>query len=193
QRGRPVQYPRQRLLDQRLGVYVQRRQRIVEHQYPGLPEHRAGQGESLPLPAGQRQSLFADPGIQAPRQVVHELGLGHGERLRDLLVGGVGRPRVRFSRTDMENSVASSKATPMTARRLSSVRSRMPLPSRVIRPPETSWSRCTSETSEVFPDPVTPTIATVSPGSTSRSIRRSTGSPASANPYASASQHSAPP
>ena len=32
-----AQHPAQRLLDQRLGVHVQRRQRVVEHQHPGRP------------------------------------------------------------------------------------------------------------------------------------------------------------
>ena len=55
----------------------------------GRPEHGPGQRQPLPLAAGQRQPLLADPGVQAPGQVVHELGLRHPQRLGDVVVGGV--------------------------------------------------------------------------------------------------------
>ena len=78
----------QRLLDQLLGVHVQGRQGVVEDQDLGLGEHGTGQGEALPLPAGQGDPLLADPGVEAPRQVVDEPGLLDLECLVDLLVGG---------------------------------------------------------------------------------------------------------
>ena len=62
----------QRLLDQRLGVHVERRQRVVEHQHARPADHGPGQREPLPLPARQRQALLADPRVQPPRQVVDE-------------------------------------------------------------------------------------------------------------------------
>ena len=65
----------ERLLDQLLGVHVERGQGVVED------EHRPGedgprQGEPLPLPAGERQALLADAGVEAPGEVVDEAGLG---------------------------------------------------------------------------------------------------------------------
>ena len=84
------QHPAQGLLDQRLGVDVQRGQRVVEHQHGRPRQHRPGQRQALALAAGQAHALLADPGVQAPRQVVHEAGLRHVERLGDLLRRRVG-------------------------------------------------------------------------------------------------------
>ena len=39
-----------------------------------------GQRDALALAAGQGHALLADPGVQAPGQVVHEVGLGRGQR-----------------------------------------------------------------------------------------------------------------
>ena len=79
----------QRLLDELLGVHVERGQRVVEHQDPRPREHGPGEREPLPLAAGQRHALLADAGVEAPGQVVHELRLGDLDRLGDVLVGGV--------------------------------------------------------------------------------------------------------
>ena len=75
-----------------------------------------------------------------------------------------GRPSVRFSRTLIEKSVASSNAVATTVRSWASGRSRTSTPSRVTRPAVTSKSRPTSAVSVVLPEPVAPTRATVSPG-----------------------------
>ena len=88
QAGRGGEHPAQRLLDQLLGVHVQRGERVVEDQDLGLGEDRAGQREPLPLAAGEGEALLADAGVEPPGQVVHELGLGDLERLVDLRVGG---------------------------------------------------------------------------------------------------------
>ena len=98
-----------------------------------------------------------------------------------------GRPRVRFSRTLIENSVASSKATPTTERSESRVTSRMSRPSSVIRPAVTSIRRGTSETSVVLPEPVAPTMASVSPGLRPRGRPRAgsgSAAPGVGEPYA---------
>ena len=84
-----------------------------------------------------------------------------------------GRPSVRFSRTDIENSVGSSNAVATALRSEGSVRSRMSTPSSRMRPSVTSYRRGTSAVSSDLPDPVAPTSATVSPGCRSRSTPRS--------------------
>ena len=76
-----AQHPAQRLLDELLGVHVERGEGVVEDQDARLGEHGAGQREPLPLAAGQRHALLADPGVEAPGQVVDELGLRDLERL----------------------------------------------------------------------------------------------------------------
>ena len=55
-----------------------------------------------------------------------------------------GRPSVTFSRTLIENSVASSNAVATMRRRLCRVRSRVSTPSMVTRPAVASYSRGTS-------------------------------------------------
>ena len=83
----------QRLLDELLGVHVERGQGVVEHEDPRPRQHRPGEREALPLAAGERHALLADPGVEPPGQVVDEAGLGHLDRLGDVLVGGVARGR----------------------------------------------------------------------------------------------------
>ena len=60
--------------------------------------------------------------------------------------------------------MGSSNAVLTTNRRLSIVMSRMSTPSIVMRPPVTSYNRGISETNVVFPLPVAPAMASVSPG-----------------------------
>ena len=92
-----MQHPAQRLLDHGLGVHVERRQGVVEHQDLRRGEDRPGQREALPLPAGQAHALLADPGVEPERQVVDELRRRDPDGLRQLLLGRVGLPSDRFS------------------------------------------------------------------------------------------------
>ena len=80
----------QRGLGGRLGVDVDRRQRVVEHEDPRPADDRPGQGEALPLSAGQGEALLADAGVEAPGEVEGEAGLGHLEGAQHLRLGGVG-------------------------------------------------------------------------------------------------------
>ena len=89
-RGGGGQHPAQRLLDQRLGVHVEGRQGVVEHQHVGAGQDRAGQRQALPLAARERHALLADAGVEAPGQVVDEAGLADLERLLDVGLAGVG-------------------------------------------------------------------------------------------------------
>src|SRR5664279_5275263 len=90
QRGGSDQDRSKRLLHECFGVDVQGRQRIVQHQHGRVPDHRPRQRQSLALPTGQRQTLFPDAGVQSPRKVKDEIGLGDPQRLQDVLVGAVG-------------------------------------------------------------------------------------------------------
>ena len=117
-----AQDPAQGLLDQGLRVDVEGGQRVVEDQHGRPGQHRARERQALALAAGQAHALLADPRVEAPRQLVHEAGLRHVERLGDLPGVASGWPRVRFSRTDIENSVGSSNAVATTERRESRVR-----------------------------------------------------------------------
>ncbi len=86
--GDVVQQAPQRLLDDGLGVHVQRRQGVVEHQDLGCGEDGPSERQPLPLPAGQAHALLADPGVQPERQVVDELRGSDLDGLLELLVGG---------------------------------------------------------------------------------------------------------
>ena len=55
-------------------------------------EDRAGERDALPLPAGQCHALLADPRVETPGKLVHELRLRDEQRVVDLLVGGIGVP-----------------------------------------------------------------------------------------------------
>ena len=90
QAGRVGEHAAQRLLDELLGVHVERRERVVEDEDARLGEHGPRQGEPLPLAAGQRHALLADAGVEAPRQVEGEVGLRDREGLADLGLGGLG-------------------------------------------------------------------------------------------------------
>src|SRR5699024_9945482 len=83
-------------------------------------------------------------------------------------------PSSTFSRTVAENRVASSKAMETISRRSWRVMSRTSTPSTRTLPPVTSNSRGTREIIVVFPQPVSPTSAIVSPGRTCRSTPSST-------------------
>ena len=128
-RHRP-EHPAQRLGDDGLGVHVERRQRVVEHQDRRRGEQRAGQRKPLPLTTGQAHALLADAGVEAERQVVDEVGRGDLERPAascSSLASGL--PSVRFSATDIENSVGSSNAVATACRSAGSDSSRMSWPS----------------------------------------------------------------
>ena len=90
QRGAARGQVAQGRVDRGLGRVVDRRRRVVEHQHPGVGEHRAGQGDALALSAGQREPALADQRVVALGQALDELR--HLRRLRrgdDLLVRGV--------------------------------------------------------------------------------------------------------
>lgn len=59
-------------LDLRLGDVVQRTRRLVEDQQPGVLQEDPGDGDALPLPAGERHAALAHVGVVAVRQRLHE-------------------------------------------------------------------------------------------------------------------------
>ena len=87
ERGRVGHDLPQRVLDERLGVDVERRQRVVEHEHGGPGRDGARQRETLALAAGERESLFTDDRVDPVGQVVDEPGLRHGERLAQHRLG----------------------------------------------------------------------------------------------------------
>ena len=87
--GGAAEDPAQRLLDELLGVHVERGEGVVEDEDPWLGEDGPGQRETLPLAAREGVPLLADAGVEPPRQVADEAGLGDVEGLVDLGVGGV--------------------------------------------------------------------------------------------------------
>jgi hypothetical protein len=82
----------QGVLDEGLGVDVERRQGIVEHEHRRAGRDGTGEGEPLTLTARERQTLFADHGVRTVGEVVDEARLGDAESLaHDRL--GLGTPR----------------------------------------------------------------------------------------------------
>ncbi len=118
QGGGGAQHLAQRLLDQRLGVHVERGERVVQHQELRVADDRAGQRQALPLAAGQAQALLADLGVDAVRQLGRRSSAWAvlSARCRAAPAVPSGAPISTFSRTVAENSVGSSKATATTSR-----------------------------------------------------------------------------
>ena len=89
--GAALHQPVERLLDDRLVLRVHRGQRLVEDQDRRIAEQRTGDGDALPLPAGELDAPFPDHGGVALRQPDDELvGVRGARRRLELLPGGVG-------------------------------------------------------------------------------------------------------
>ncbi len=75
----------QGLLDEQLGLGIDRGGGFIQDQDGSVLEHGAGDGEALLLPAGELDAALADEGVVALRQVVDELvgigGLGGRDHL----------------------------------------------------------------------------------------------------------------
>ncbi len=85
----------ERLLHQRLALGIERRRRLVEQQQRRVAQDGAGDGETLPLAAGQRDAALADQRVEALRQAADELaGLREIGGTRDIgIADGIGAPK----------------------------------------------------------------------------------------------------
>ena len=87
----PLGQPLERLLDEPLGLRVERRGRLVEHQDRRVPQHGARDRHALLLAAREAVAALADDGLVAVGKRGDQLvDLRGPRRLLDLLVGGVG-------------------------------------------------------------------------------------------------------
>ncbi len=57
-----------RLLDQVFSFHIDAGSRVIENEDSGIEQQRARDGDTLLLPAGERDAALADPGIVAIRQ-----------------------------------------------------------------------------------------------------------------------------
>lgn len=81
----------ERLLHQRLGLAVQGRRRLVEHQDRRVGQDSAGNGHALALAARNADAALAHHGVKATGQAIDKLGrVGQARCLANLLVSGVG-------------------------------------------------------------------------------------------------------
>ncbi len=78
------EHPPKRGLDESLGVDIERRQRVVEHQHLGLRRNRAREREPLPLATREAEPLLTDLRVESLRQVVDERCLRDLERLGEV-------------------------------------------------------------------------------------------------------------
>ena len=91
ERGAAGQRLAQRPLHRRLGLGVEVRRRLVEHDDVGRLEHEAGQGDPLLLAAREPVAPLADDGVEPVGQVADEVAdLGLVQRGEDLGLGGLG-------------------------------------------------------------------------------------------------------
>ena len=91
---RPGDQPPQALLDQALGVHVDVRGRLVEHEDPRVGHQRAGERHQLALAGRQLHAALADLGVVAVARAPSMNSSAPTARaaVRDLLVGRVGAP-----------------------------------------------------------------------------------------------------
>ena len=62
--GLAFHQPVEVLLDRRLDLRIERRRRLVEDQDRRVLQHDAGDGDALPLAAGQLHAALADMGVE---------------------------------------------------------------------------------------------------------------------------------
>ena len=80
----------ERPVQQRFGLHVDLRGRLVQHHDRRILQQGPGDGESLRLPAAQRHALVADHGVQTAGVDFDEVEqLGRLQRRQQLVVGGV--------------------------------------------------------------------------------------------------------
>src|SRR5580658_1034713 len=99
QRGQPVRNDDQRAalgdahqigVDDRLALGVERARRLVEDQDPRVGDQRAGDRQTLPLPARQVGRPLVDEGVVTALQTLDEfLGAGEPRRHHDLVEAGI--------------------------------------------------------------------------------------------------------
>ena len=80
----------ERRLDLRLGLQVEVRGRLVEHEHPGVGQERPGEREQLALAGGQGLAPLLNDRVQAAGQALDELDEPDGaDRLVHVVVAGV--------------------------------------------------------------------------------------------------------
>src|ERR1041385_2976771 len=81
----------QPVANERLALTVQARGRLIENENAGVGEDGAGDGDALPLAAGELHATLADDRVVAFLESVHEfVAVSNAGRLTSL---GVGRAR----------------------------------------------------------------------------------------------------
>ncbi len=153
-RRAPDLEPVERLLDEPLGLVVERARGLVEEQDRRVLEDGPGDGHALALPARQPRAAVADDRVVALGQGRDEVvGIGIPGGRNELLVGRVQTPVADVLGDRAAEQVASWATSPICSRRLATVTSRMSVPSTRMVPAVTSHSRGMRPTSVVLPDP----------------------------------------
>ena len=90
---RPASAGRRRVDEVSLGLRVDGRERVVEHEHAGACDQRAGERDALPLAAGEVDAALADQRVVAVGQVGDEVGHAGGLAGREHLVPRCVGPR----------------------------------------------------------------------------------------------------
>ena len=160
------QDPAHRPLDLVFGGAVDRTGRVVDDQDLWVGQEGASDSDTLALATRKCDAALANDGVIAFRHVLDEIvRLRERRRLLDLFAVTVPRaPKAMFSPIVRENKKISCSIVAICERRLSRLQSRRSTPSINTRPSDGSKVRLSKRVSVLLPDPVWPTIATVSPG-----------------------------
>ena len=87
ERGGRCEHPAQTGLDARLGVDIECRERVVEHEHRRVRRDGPGEREPLPLPAGEREALLADDADEADRVMREALEIAQADFVERLPEG----------------------------------------------------------------------------------------------------------
>ena len=161
-----------------VGVHVERGERVVE-QVDGRPaDDGPGDGQPLPLAAGEVDAALRDAHVAARRRESRTklVGRGHPQRVPHLVVGRVRASRSAGSRRPFRrtgNRVAAPGRWPTTAARCRSRAHRRRRRARLRRSRRTSGRSATPASTS--PNPCDPTIAVVVPGRAVSETACSTG------------------
>jgi hypothetical protein len=112
--GAALPQPAEAVADERLALAVQARCRLVEDQDARVRDDGAGDGDALPLAAGQLDAALADDGVVAVLEAVDELVRVGDARRACRISSSVasGRAKAMFSRIVPSNRKLSCMTTP---------------------------------------------------------------------------------
>ena len=133
--GAPGEQPLESLLDSALGMEVDVRGGLVEHEDAGIGDQRTGEGDQLALSGRELGAPLTDLGVVTAVELADELVNADGSAAAATSASSAsGRPKAMFSRIVPENRKASCGTIPICERSEATAMERRSCPSTSTRP-----------------------------------------------------------